>query len=282
MIASTALGAGLGLKPEHFEAAHACRTGGMWFEVHAENYMVDGGPRLAWLERIRRRHPVSLHGVALSLAADAPPEPAHLERLAALVDRFEPALVSEHMAWNVWRGAYRPDLLPVPRTRASLQRLVDNIDRVQRRLKRRIALENPSHYLRFEAHEYGEVAFLVEVARRSGCALLLDVNNVFVSACNLGEPATAYVDAVPPELVAEVHLAGHREDPTHGAALLIDSHDTAVSHAVWALYSRLIERIGPRPTLIERDGNVPAFGELLREAAQAQEVMQSRIEEACE
>ena len=146
---------------------------------------VDGGPRLAWLERIRTAHPISLHGVALSLAAAAPPEPRHLERLAALVDRIEPALVSEHLAWSTWGGAYRPDLLPVPRSREVLQRVIDNISRVQLRLKRRIALENPSHYLRFDDHSYGEVEFLVEIARGSGCALLFDVNNVHVSANNM-------------------------------------------------------------------------------------------------
>jgi len=280
MTAHTDLTAGLGLKPEHFEAAHACRAGGMWFEVHAENYMVDGGPRLAWLERIRARHPVSLHGVALSLAADAPPDPAHLDRLAALVERIEPALVSEHLAWSAWRGAYRPDLLPVPRTRATLRRLVDNLDRVQRRLKRRVALENPSHYLRFDTHEYGEVEFLAEIARRSGCALLLDVNNVYVGANNLRTSAEAYVDSVPAELVAEVHLAGHSEDPVHGAALLIDTHDAPVAPPVWSLYERLTARIGPRPTLIERDGNLPAFDDLMREAARAHGVMHPLVEAA--
>jgi uncharacterized protein (UPF0276 family) len=273
------LSAGLGLKPEHFEAAHACRADGLWYEVHAENYMVDGGPRLAWLERIRHAHPVSVHGVALSLAADAPPDAAHLERLAALVERIDPVLVSEHLAWNVWRGAYRPDLLPVPRTRATLHRLVDNIDRVQRRLARRIALENPSHYLQFD-HEYDEMEFLAEVARRSGCALLIDVNNVFVSANNLRQSATRCIDAVPAALVAEVHLAGHRADPTHGAELLIDTHDAPVSRDVWSLYARLIERIGPRPTLIERDGNLPAFDELLCEAAGAQRLMRPQMEAA--
>jgi uncharacterized protein (UPF0276 family) len=263
------LTAGLGLKPQHFDDAAACRAAGMWFEVHAENYLVDGGPRLAWLERIRAAHPVSVHGVALSLAADAPPDAAHLERVARLIDRIEPALVSEHLAWSAWRGAYYPDLLPVPRTRAVLQCVVDNIGRVQQRLKRRIALENPSHYLRFDEHAFDEAGFLLEIARRSGCALLVDVNNIHVSAANLGESAAARIDAVPADLVAEIHLAGHREDPVHGARLLIDSHDAPVAPAVWTLYERLVARIGPRPTLIERDGNVPAFAELLAERASA-------------
>jgi uncharacterized protein (UPF0276 family) len=235
--------------------------------------MVDGGPRLAWLETIRGRHPLSLHGVGLSLAADVPPEPLHLERLAALVERFEPALVSEHLAWSTWRGAYRPDLLPFPRTNEALARLVDNVDRVQQALSRRIAIENPSHYLRIEGHEYDEIAFLTEIARRSGCGLLLDVNNVFVSARNLGFDGEAYLDAFPAGYVDEIHLAGHTADPSLGEALLIDSHDAPVSSAVWSLYERLIARIGPRPTLIERDDNLPAFDVLQQERRRAEAVL---------
>jgi uncharacterized protein (UPF0276 family) len=275
-----ALSAGVGLKPQHFEAAHACAAPGVWFEVHAENYLIDGGPRLAWLDTIRAVHPLSLHGVALSLAADAAPDPTHLARLTALVQRVEPALVSEHLAWSTWRGAYRPDLLPVARTRAALNRVVDNVARVQDRLKRRIALENPSHYLAFDAHDFGEIEFLVEVARASGCALLLDVNNVFVSANNLRNDAERTIDAVPGELVAEIHLAGHSADPALGARLLIDSHDAPVAPAVWALYERLIARIGPRPTLIERDENVPAFAELLAERDRADAVLRQTLAEA--
>ena len=276
----TAVTAGLGLKPQHFEEAERCAAPGMWFEVHAENYTVDGGPRLAWLERIRRRHPISLHGVALSLAADAPPEHRHLERLADLVDRIEPMLVSEHLAWSTWRGAYRPDLLPVPRTPAVRQRVIDNVQRVQDRLRRRIALENPSHYLRFDDHACDEVEFLVEVARRSGCALLLDVNNVHVSANNLHYRAEDVLDSIPADLVAEIHLAGHSDDPQLGAALLIDTHDAPVAPAVWALHARLIARIGPRPTLIERDEHIPAFGELMRERDRAHARLVEPIAEA--
>jgi uncharacterized protein (UPF0276 family) len=278
---STKISAGLGLKPQHFDAAAACAERGLWFEVHAENYMVEGGPRLAWLERIRASHPLSLHGVALSLAADAAPEPRHLARFAALVDRLQPALVSEHLAWSVWRGAYRPDLLPVPRVGAVLRRVVENITRVQERLNRQIALENPSHYLAFDTHEYGEVEFLVEIARRAGCALLLDVNNVHVSATNLGFDAAAVIDAVPAALIAEIHLAGHHPDPRFGAALLIDSHDAPIAEPVWALYQRLIARTGPRPTLIERDENVPAFDVLIKERARAHALLtESAVEVA--
>jgi uncharacterized protein len=274
------LTAGLGLKPQHFDDAHACRAAGLWFEVHPENYMVAGGPRVAWLDAIRERHPLSLHGVAMSLAADTTPDAAHLERLAALVDRVQPALVSEHLAWSTWGGVYRPDLLPVPRTRQALQRIVSNIALVQDRLRRPIALENPSHYLAFAEHEFDELDFLVEIARRSGCTLLLDVNNVYVSANNLGYQPEAVIDAVPAELITEIHLAGHSADPTLGTQLLIDSHDAPIAPQVWSLYERLIARIGARPTLIERDEHVPSFSELLAERGRAQDVLQGTLAEA--
>jgi len=272
--------AGLGLKPQHYEDALAAPADGLWFEVHPENYMVDGGPRLAWLAAIRARHPLSLHGVALSLAADAPPDEAHLARLAALVDRFEPALVSEHLAWSSWRGAYRPDLLPFPRTSEALTRIAANVERAQEALGRRIALENPSHYLVIDGHEWDEIDFLEALARRTGCRLLLDVNNVFVSARNLGLSAEAYVDAFPGTLVEEVHLAGHTADPSLGTALLVDSHDAPVDPAVWSLYERLIARIGPRPTLIERDDNLPAFDVLMVERARAEAALRAPLRRA--
>lgn len=263
--APTSLGAGVGLKPEHYEEAFECRASGLWFEVHPENYMVDGGPRLAWLETIRATHPVSLHGVSLSLAGDAPPDELHLQRLAALVRRIEPALLSEHLAWSRGGGAYIPDLLPFPRTTAALNRITENIDRAQSVLGRAISIENPSHYLRFEAHEWGEIEFLAELARRTGCGLLLDVNNVHVSANNLGFSAEDYLDRFPAAPVTEIHLAGHMPDPNLGDALLVDSHDAPVAPEVWALYRRTIERIGARPTLLERDGNLPSFERLLSE-----------------
>ena len=261
--------AGIALKPEHYAEALDAPADGLWFEVHAENYMVAGGPRLAWLEAIRERHPLSLHGVGLSLAADDAPDAAHLERLTALARRFDPWLVSEHLAWSAWRGAYYPDLLPFPRTDAALARIAENVERVQDALGCAIAIENPSHYLALEDHEWDEIDFLAELARRTGCGLLLDVNNVFVSARNLGASAQAYIDAFPGEFVDEIHLAGHSAD----GALLIDSHDAPVAPEVWALYERLIARIGPRPTLIERDGNLPAFSLLAAEWARAQSVL---------
>lgn len=271
MMAAPALTAGVGLKPQHFDAALACRESGIWFEVHAENHAVAGGPRLAWLAAVAERHPLSLHGVSLSLAGAAPPEPEALAQLATLVRRLRPALVSEHLAWSRQGGAYFPDLLPVPRNAEALATIVANIGRVQDVLGREIAIENPSHYLRIDGHEWHEIAFLAEVSARSGCGLLLDLNNVHVSANNLGFAAEAYVDAFPAERVLELHLAGHRPDPTHGDALLIDSHDTAVDGAVWALFDRFVARAGPRPTLIERDGDVPAFDVLLGERTRAHE-----------
>ena len=267
--------AGLGLKPQHFEAALAAPADGLWFEVHPENYMVAGGPRLAWLETIRSRHPVSLHGVAMLLAGDADPDTKHLERLAALVERIEPFIVSEHLAWSAWEGAYRPDLLPFPRTREALARITANIGRVQDVLGRRIAIENPSHYLRIDGHEWSEIDFLTTLAERTGCRLLLDVNNVFVSGRNLGYSAEAYIDAFPTRFIEEIHLAGHTPDPALGERLLVDSHDAPIAPAIWALYERLIARIGPRPTLIERDDNLPAFDELVAERDRAAAVLRA-------
>jgi uncharacterized protein (UPF0276 family) len=276
---TAALTAGLGLKPQHYDAALACHADGLWFEVHPENHMVEGGPRLAWLEAIRARHPVSLHGVALSLAADAPPSPTHLARLTALARRIEPALISEHLAWSAWRGTCYPDLLPFPRTNAALARIAGNISRAQDVLQRSIAIENPAHYLRMD-HAWDEIDFLAELAHRTGCSLLLDVNNVCVSACNLGYSAARYLDAFPAERVAEIHLAGHTPDPKLGQALLVDSHDAPVAPEVWALYSSLIARIGPRPTLIERDANLPEFDVLYAERERAERTLRAPLARA--
>lgn len=272
---SAPLLAGLALKPAHYEAALACRADGMWFEVHAENYFVAGGPRLAWLETIRASHPVALHGVGLSLAADAEPDRSHLRQLAVLAERLQPAIVSEHLAWSAWRGAYHPDLLPFPRTGEALRRVCDNVCRTQEALGRVIALENPAHYLALDGHEWDEIDFLSELVRRSGCGLLLDVNNVHVAARNLGFDAAVYLDRFPAAPIMEIHLAGHAPDPALGQALLIDSHDAPVAAEVWALYARLVARIGPRPTLIERDGNLPAFSNLLAESEQAAALMRA-------
>jgi len=269
------LNAGLGLRPPHYAAAAQATASGLWFEVHPENYMIAGGPRLAWLEAIRERHPLSLHGVSLSLGADAPPDAAHLRKLAAMVERFQPALVSEHLAWSTWRGHYYPDLLPLPRTSETLARVTDNIDRTQNALGRRIAIENPTHYLNFDCHSWSETDFLGELVKRSGCGLLLDVNNVYISAHNLGADPLQYLMQIDGTAVMEIHLAGHSEDAAdqNASGLLIDTHDAPISAEVWSLYAQLIEWIGPRPTLIERDDKIPAWDELWRERDNAQQIL---------
>lgn len=268
-MAAAHLTAGLSLKPQHYAQAVQCKDPGLWWEVHPENYLAEGGPRLAWLEAIRARHPVALHGVSLSLAADAPPDEAHLARLAGLARRIEPALVSEHLAWSTWRGHYLPDLLPFPRTHAALARIAANIARTQEVLQRPIAIENPTHYLHIDGHDWAETDFLAELVRRTGCHLLLDANNVHISAHNLGTRAEDYLAAFPLHAVAEIHLAGHHADPELGEALLIDSHDAPVADAVWALYQRVIAATGPLPTLIERDDQLPELDVLLTERDRA-------------
>ena len=269
------LAAGVGFKAEHFEEALATPAAGLWFEVHAENYMVNGGPRLAMLETVRSERPLSLHGVGMSLAGAAPPDADHLARLKFLVDRFEPELVSEHLAWSRLDGRCFPDLLPVPRTNEALARLADNIGRVQDVLGRSIMIENPSHYLALRDHQWSETSFLAELARRTGCGLLIDVNNVAVGAHNLGYDPAAWLEAIPAKLVGEVHLAGHSLDKE--GTLLIDSHDAAVSDDVWRLYESFIDRIGAKPTLIERDGNLPPFAELMAERQRAQHVLEGSL-----
>lgn len=265
--------AGLGLKPQHYAQALACPAvgpqQGLWFEVHAENYMVDGGPRLRWLDAIRRERPLSLHGVGLSLAGDERPDAAHLARLRRLIDRYDPFRVSEHLAWSRKAGVYYPDLLPVLRTREALDRVCDHIDEAQQALGKALLIENPAAYLPFMGHELGEVEFLAEMSWRTGCGLLIDVNNVHVGARNIGFDACAWLDDVPEALVGEIHLAGHRADPAMGDRLLIDSHDAPIFKEVWALFHHLIARIGARPTLIERDGDLPVFEELLAEQTAA-------------
>ena len=267
------LTAGLGLKPAHFADALADTSPGLWFEVHPENHLVDGGPRIAWLRAIAERHPLSLHGVSLSLAGLHRPDAGHLQRLATLVNTLRPALVSEHLAWCALGGQVLPDLLPFVRDDAALARTATHIDEAQQALGRRIAIENPSHYIALPGHTWSEPDFMNELVRRTGCGLLLDVNNVFVSAHNLGFDAARMLRAYDADAVMEIHLAGHHADPQLGAQLLIDGHDTPVSEAVWQLYSDLITDIGPRPTLIERDDQLPDFATLMRERDRAHHLL---------
>lgn len=269
---------GIGFKPEHLDAALRSLADGLWFEVHPENYMVAGGMRAAILAAIGEVRPISFHGVGLSLAGAEAPDRMHLERLRDLVDRHEPFLVSEHLAWSRSGATHFPDLLPFPRTTEALRRIVENIDQVQQALGRPILIENPSLYIRLDEHEWDETDFLAELASRAGCGLLVDVNNVYVSANNLRYDPVAYLDALPVAAIAEIHLAGHSHDPVHGATLLIDSHDAPIAEAVWSLYAHLIKRTGPVPTLIERDDNIPAFDELMGERARAEVVLAAKRE----
>ncbi|WP_298329312.1 DUF692 domain-containing protein [Asticcacaulis sp.] len=264
------IGAGLGLKPQHYTEATGDRRPGLWFEVHPENVMVEGGPRLAALERVRAAHPLSLHGVGLSLGGPDPLDQPHLKRFRALIDRFAPFVVSEHLAWSRFEGHSVPDLLPVLRTSVELQRICERIDAAQTALGRALLIENPSHYLNLRGHDYEEAEFLSELVKRTGCGLLVDLNNVFVSARNIGSDPLAWLQALPAQAVGEIHLAGHSQDPVRGAALLIDSHDRPVDERVWALLDAALDLWGPRPVLIERDGEVPAYVELIAERERAQ------------
>ena len=267
--------AGLGFKPTHFEEALAAPAAGLWFEVHPENYMVAGGPRLKMLEALRDHRPLSLHGVGLSLAGASEPDRAHLARLKMLADRFEPFLLSEHLAWSRGDDRYFPDLLPFPRTTEALLRIGRNIDIVQNALGRQILIENPSLYVALDGHDWSETDFLRQLVKRTGCRLLVDVNNIVVSANNLGFDPVDYVDALPFDAIGEVHLAGHRADPEHGAALLIDSHDAPIDERVWALFDYLVALAGPLPTLIERDGNLPDFAEQIDERDRAAAILRA-------
>jgi uncharacterized protein len=265
--------AGIGLKADHFVDAIASPAAGLWFEVHPENYMVAGGPRLAMLEAARAARPLSLHGVGMSLAGSSDPDPAHLAALKRLVDRFEPFLVSEHLAWSRIDDRCFPDLLPFPRSGEALTRIARNIDIVQSALKRTILIENPSHYMAIKGHGWSETDFLRELARRTGCGLLLDVNNVVVSAHNLDFDADTYLAEFPIQAVGEIHLAGYALD---GASdLLIDGHNAPVSEDVWAHYALVVDRIGSCPTLIERDANLPLFADLLNERNRAADILRS-------
>jgi uncharacterized protein (UPF0276 family) len=241
-----------------------------WIEIHAENYMGDGGRPLAQLRALAGRMPVSVHGVGLSIGGQRPLDRDHLARLRRLLDWLAPASFSEHLAWSTHDAGFFNDLLPLPWTQATLARVAAHVDEVQDRLGRRMLLENPSSYLAFAESEMDEVTFLSELVRRTGCGLLLDVNNVFVSATNLGRDPRAYIDAFPLGAVGEIHLGGHdAEKDDHGAPLLIDSHGRAVADPVWALYAHALDRAGPRPTLVEWDTDVPDWPVLRAEAARA-------------
>jgi uncharacterized protein (UPF0276 family) len=265
---------GVGFKPEHLSAIRA--DGGFpgFFEIHAENYMGAGGPPHATLAELRRDHALSVHGVGLSIGGAGPLDRAHLARLKALCDRYEPESFSEHLAWSSHGGAFLNDLLPLPYTAETLASVVSHVDETQSALGRRMLLENPATYVTFTNSDVPETEFLAEIVRRTGCGLLLDVNNVFVSAVNHGLSAQDYLDRFPMAAVGEIHLAGHDEQSDdQGSPLLIDAHGRPVAEPVWALYARALGRLGPTPSLIEWDNDVPDWATLAAEARRAQSMI---------
>ncbi|MCB9947712.1 MAG: DUF692 domain-containing protein [Rhodospirillaceae bacterium] len=270
--------AGIGLRHPHVAAFLAGRPAIGWIEVHSENYLMPvgprgGGPRLKQLEAIRRDYPLSCHGVGLSLGSAEGLDDAHLTRLRALFDRVQPGLVSEHLAWSVTGGVYLNDLLPLPYTDEALGVVCRNVDRAQEAFARQVLVENPSSYIGFAGSTIAEWQFLAEVSRRTGCGILLDVNNIHVSAHNHGFDPEPYLDAIPPEAVGEIHIAGHFVASLDGETVLIDDHGASVDPAVWRLFRSALARLGRRPVLVEWDTNIPALPVLLAEADKAQAIL---------
>jgi uncharacterized protein len=266
--------AGVGLKAEHYKTILETTPSVGFFEVHAENYMGAGGPPHRYLTDIRNRYPLSLHGIGLSIGAARRLDRDHLRRLKELIDRYQPGLFSEHLAWSTHDTAFFNDLLPVPYTAETLARVVEHIDEVQETLGRQMLLENPSTYLAFAESTYSEIDLIAEIVRRTGCGLLLDINNVHVASTNQQWDPVRYIEAYPLAHVQEIHLAGHtREADDEGRPLLIDTHDRPVDDVVWGLFAHAIDRMGPIPTLIEWDAKLPAWPELEAEADRAEAIM---------
>ena len=267
--------AGIGLRAPHYAQVLETRPALGWVEVHSENFFGAGGRPMWVLEQVRRDHPVSLHGVGLSLGSTDPLDRAHLRRLAALAARIQPGLVSEHLSWGSVGGRHHNDLLPLPYTEEALAHLIDRVQVVQEALGRQLLVENISSYLSYYASAIPEWEFLAELARRSGCGILLDVNNIYVSACNHGFSADRYLQGIPRGAVVEMHLAGFSARQFDGVPILIDTHNQPVAEAVWSLYARAIDRFGPLPTLIEWDSELPSLQRLLAEARRAQSILES-------
>lgn len=266
--------AGVGLKPEHYRGIIETRPDVGFFEVHAENYMGAGGPPHRYLTKIRESYPLSLHGVGLSIGADRPLDRNHLKRLKQLVECYQPGLFSEHLAWSSHDTVFFDDLLPMPYTDETLARVADHISEIQETLGRQMLLENPSTYLAFAESTYSEIAFIAELVRRTHCGLLLDVNNVYVASTNQQWDPVRYIDHYPLAHVQQIHLAGYtRETDDKGRPLLIDTHNRPVDEIVWSLFEHAIGRLGPLPTLIERDSDVPAWAELKAEAERADAIL---------
>ena len=276
--------AGVGLKPEHYRTIIETTPHIGFFEVHAENYMGAGGPPHRYLTQIRDSYPLSLHGVGLSIGADQPLDREHVRRLKHLIDRYSPGLFSEHLAWSTHDGAFFNDLLPTPYTNETLIRVSEHIDEVQDALGRQMLLENPSTYLAFAESTWSEIDFIAEIARRTGCGLLLDVNNVYVASTNQQWDPIGYIDAFPLAAVQEIHLAGHaREIDEKDRPLLIDTHDRPVDKIVWDLFERTVARLGATPTLIEWDADIPTWPVLKAEAERAEAILfaDERMEARC-
>ncbi len=269
--------AGIGLRHSHLPAFamedSAAPLAVPWLEIHSENFLCDGGPRLAMLDAIAARYPISCHGVGLSLGSADGLDRAHLMRLKELFARVKPDLISEHLAWSVTDGVYLNDLLPLPYTEEALDVVTRNVDAAQNAFGQKILIENPSAYVAFSSSTLSEPEFLARLVARTGCGLLLDINNVYVSAHNNGFRAGEYLSAIPADAVGEIHLAGHTSVVRGNDPLLIDTHSARVSDAVWTLYRQTVLRMGPRPTLIEWDLEIPERSVLLEEAARAQEIL---------
>jgi uncharacterized protein len=275
---SAHLATGLGLRAPHHREVIDTRPAIGWFEVHTENFM-GGGKRLRELEQVRRDYPVSLHGVGLSLGNAEGLDRRHLLRVAALIERIEPFLVSEHLAWSSVGGTYMNDLLPLPYTAETLALAIRHVDLLQERLRRPILVENPSTYLRYAHATIPEAQFLATLARRTGCQVLCDVNNLYVNAVNHGSDPVAWLDALPANCVGEIHLAGHSLNDADGHAVLIDDHGAPVAPEVWALYEAAVARFGAVPTLIERDTQLPSLSTLVGEAHDADRRRNNILEE---
>ena len=260
--------AGIGLRFPHQRLVAEQRPATAWFEVHTENYF-GGGTRLNHLDQIRRDYPLSLHGTALSLGSAEGLDAAHLKRVAECAARLEPGLISEHLSFSRVDGTYYADLLPLPLTEEALTVVCRNVDAAQDALKRHLLIENPSTYLQFRHSTIPEWQFLAEVAARTGCGILCDVNNIYVSACNHGWDALAYLNGLPPETIGEIHLAGHAQCMIGDVKLLIDNHGSRVAEPVWDLFDAALRRFGPKPVLIEWDTDIPEFAVLEEEAARA-------------
>ena len=263
------LGFGLGLRTDHYIEIERDRPGAIdWLEIISENYMVDGGRPLDWLDRIRAIYPMVMHGVSLSIGSSDPLDEAYLDRLSALAQRIEPAWISDHLCWTGYGGHNTHDLLPLPYTEEALAHVVERIGRVQERLGRRILIENVSSYVSFVESAMPEWEFIAEIARRADCLILLDINNIHVSGFNNGFDPQRYIDGIPVDRVQQFHLAGHEDNGTH----IIDTHDHPVTDAVWNLYATAVRRFGPVSTMIERDDHIPPLPELLAELNRARAV----------